>query len=280
VKAISAKNRIALTALAVVLVISTIVSAWQAVHANSRAAAEWQLRLAESLRRQSAEASLQQAQQAAAQTQSILEFLHHELLLCGELSGNVDLRPDITLKEAVDHAVAAIPSEFADQPLVAAALRHEFGEAYQRLGENELAAPQFEQALAIRSAQHGRNHRSTIASLNNLAIAHGHLDRIDLALPLLEEAYSSMTGIRGPDDPLALVIANNLAQAYSKAARPKDAFELLTKILPIQSAKFGENHPTTVVIRSNLNTARAEMAGSANGVPQPTNQPLPAVTAM
>ena len=243
---------------AAVLVATTILSAWQAVRANSRAAAEWQLRQAAEIELQRAQIAQQKAQHTADEAKSVLDFLHENLLAGGERNRDIRLQRGLNLKQAIDHAVAAIPGAFGEQPLLAASLRHMFGESYQRLGEANLAAHQFEQALVIRSADLGRHHTATISSINNLGIAYGYLGRIDLALPLLEEAYRSLKASGGMEKAGTLAIANNLAHAYSTAGRPQEALALLNEILSIQSARFGEQNAITIAIRKNLENIQTQ----------------------
>ena len=97
----------------------------------------------------------------------------------------------VTLREAIDAAEPGITAEFADQPMVEAAIRDTLGDTYQYLGEPALAIPQHERAMMVRTLEFGLDHPDTLDSMKNLANAYREVGRFDEAIRLLREVLGA-----------------------------------------------------------------------------------------
>ena len=87
------------------------------------------------------------SKKSEAETGAVLEFFRNKVLAAARPQGQEGgLGKDVTLRAAVDGALAGIGKDFADQPLVEAAIRDTLGESYHYLGEQALAIKEFERA--------------------------------------------------------------------------------------------------------------------------------------
>src|SRR5205085_4570285 len=85
-------------------------------------------------------------------------------------------------------AVAAIDAQFADQPAVAATLRHVLAERYHDLGLDEAALSLERRALADRRRVLGEDHPDTLLSIGNAGAYLNALGKSKEAEPYYREA--------------------------------------------------------------------------------------------
>jgi serine/threonine protein kinase/tetratricopeptide (TPR) repeat protein len=193
------------------------------------------------------------SQRAEAEAKAVLEFFQTKVLAAArpkDEEGGLGI--EATIRAAVDAAEPAIDKTFADQPTVAASIRHTLGTTYWYLGEPAPAIRQFEQALALRRRAQGPDHPETLDSMNSLANAYQDAGRIGAALTLYEETLKQARAKLGPDDPNTLSSMNNLAVAYNVTGRLDKALILYEETLKQTRAKLGPDHPDTLNSMSNL----------------------------
>lgn len=89
----------------------------------------------------------------------------------------------------------------------------------------------------------GRDHPDTLASRNNLAVAHREAGDLDRAIPLFEETLADREQILGPDDPDTLASQNNLAYAYQAVGNLDRAIPLFAATLDQCERLLGVDHP-------------------------------------
>jgi serine/threonine protein kinase len=221
---------------ALVLVVATAISTWQAVKARE---AQRKSEVAES-----------RATNGAAIAQAVNDFLLGDLLgqvdslpkFGNELSGF----PDLTVREAMDRAAAKIGERFQDQPLIEAAIRTVIGQGYQSLGKHQLAVGQLEQAIKLRQAHLGSEHPDTLASTSSLAGAYMWAGRHSDAIALRQQILEYRKARLGPDHPETLDCVCALAEAYHLASRCEMSIPLLEQTLEKQRTVYGPTHPATV----------------------------------
>ncbi|MEV0108495.1 tetratricopeptide repeat protein [Nocardia sp. NPDC050799] len=98
----------------------------------------------------------------------------------------------------------------------------------------------------------GDEHPDTLASRNNLALAHQSAGRVGEAIPLLERTLADRERILGEEHPNTLTSRNNLALAHRTANRVGEAIPLYERTLTDCERILGEEHPNTLTSRNNL----------------------------
>jgi tetratricopeptide (TPR) repeat protein len=74
----------------------------------------------------------------------------------------------------------------------------------------------------------GPDHRDTLTSRNNLALAYEDVGRTDEALTLYEQNLADIERVLGPGHPYTLISRSNLADAYQTAGRTDEAERIRT----------------------------------------------------
>ncbi|KRV50892.1 hypothetical protein AQ490_13140 [Wenjunlia vitaminophila] len=127
-----------------------------------------------------------------------------------------------------------------------------------RQGQTDLAVAYGERAVHTAARLHGTLHPDTLASRNNLAMAHQAAGDPNSAIPLHESVLADSVRTLGPDHPYTLNSRNNLARAYHAANDVDRAISLHESILADSARVLGPDHPLTLTTRNNL--ARAYQA--------------------
>jgi len=246
------RNRAALAAtglVAATLLAGTAVSIWQAVRATeSRLQAEAAERQA-TKDRVRAEAAEQRARSEAAVARAVNEFLQADLLgQAAATPGELDAtgEPYLTVKEALDRASTRIGDRFRTQPLVEAAIRTAIGEAYYKLHADDLAAPHFERAVALRREHLGPDHPDTLRSVFSLAGAWSWAGRHSDAIALFQEAFECRRQALGLDHPDTLTALGRLAGTYAICGQFEHAVRLWEQVAERQRILFGPRAPSTL----------------------------------
>jgi tetratricopeptide (TPR) repeat protein len=190
-----------------------------------------------------------EADQARAVAQAVNDFLQNDLLRQAnsyEQAGrNFTPDPDVKVGTLLDRAAAGIGERFRDQPLVAAAIHHAVGDAYQGVGKYELAIRHLSAAEELRTAHLGPDHPDTLTTLNNLATAYMRAGRKAEAVQLLEQVRDQTQ--KFGSDHHTLGTLNNLAWAYSDAGRTAEAIQLFEQVCGQQIQKLGPDHASTLM---------------------------------
>ena len=203
--------------------------------------------------RKRANAETRIAQQREAETNAVLEFVERKVFAAARPEGQAGgLGRKVTLRKALEAALPYVARNFADQPLIEARLRRTLGLSFRYLGDENIAAGQFEAARTLYAKHRGPDHPDTLASMNNLANSYHALGRLDDALRLREETLGLRKARLGPDHPDTLGSMNNLATSYDALGRHADALRLREKTLSLRKAKLGADHPETLASMNNL----------------------------
>jgi serine/threonine protein kinase len=200
--------------------------------------------------RAEAEAQRAEAQRQEAIAQAVNDFLTDDLLA----AANPEKEPDrnVTVREILDRAAAAIGDRFEQQPLVEAAVRATLGDAYHALGEDQLAEAHAARALALRKQALGDEDTLTLGSMYRLATIYSSLARYDEAEQLLVQALALGRGRLGDDNPATLATMNNLGLLYGRQGRDAEEEALLLETLGIARRSIGPNTSAAVVAMGNL----------------------------
>jgi tetratricopeptide (TPR) repeat protein/tRNA A-37 threonylcarbamoyl transferase component Bud32 len=273
-----------LAAVALLLLLGTAFSTWQAVRATNaeadarRAEADaWQAEklatqdrdkavkaeadaklqrdLAVTARNQ-AEAQKKRADDEAAFARDVSRFLRNDLLLQASplIHANVQRSPDkdIKLRTILDRASEQIAGRFPGRPLVEAAIRATIGTAYFDLGEYDLALPHLQAAHAIYLDKKGSDDVDTLTAQNNLAELHfkqgQYLKAEALHLQTLEVRRRKL----GDDHLDTLQSMHNLAALHKALGKYASAEPLYLKALEACRRKLGDDHLHTLQTQNNL----------------------------
>jgi len=98
----------------------------------------------------------------------------------------------------------------------------------------------------------GKEHPSTLISLNNLAGLYESQGRYGEAEPLYQKALQLREKVLGKEHPSTLISLNNLAALYSKQGRYGEAEPLYQKALQLSEKVLGKEHPDTLISLNNL----------------------------
>jgi non-specific serine/threonine protein kinase/serine/threonine-protein kinase len=216
----------ALTAL--IFVLATIVSSWQAVRAR-RAEALANSQRNEALREKA------RADEEAAIALAISHFYGWELL--GQASPERAARftlqhdPNLTVRAALDRAADRIDRVWGDRglpewkryPMAEAAVCARVSETYSELRDDGRAIEFGERALAIRRNARGLSDVVTLTCMMNLANAYNNADRYHKAESLYLEALPVAHRVLGDYHDTTLLLHQNLANLYCKMGRFDEA---------------------------------------------------------
>ncbi len=235
-----------------VAVITSALALWALKAENEanaqRALAEQQRGIAEEQR--------EQAERSAREAQAVLAFYNTNVIAAvkpkSELGG---LGIDVTITEAVDAAEPKISKTFAGQPLIEASVRTALGNAYNFSGDNAAEIVQCERAFELRKQELGPEHRDTLVSMMNLAIAYGGARRKAESLALSEEMVKLAKKTLGPEDHFTIMSQAQLAGAYLRVGRGEEGVDLNKKLLQFNQKTLGFEHRETLESMVNLAVA-------------------------
>jgi serine/threonine protein kinase/tetratricopeptide (TPR) repeat protein len=210
----------------------------------------------------------QKAKQSASESKAVLRFFRAKVMSAARPQGQEGgLGQDVTLRAALDAAEPTIAADFADQPVVEAAIRDTLGASYWYLGDPAPAIRQHERALALRERTLGPDHPDTLESMDNLASAYRGAGQVADAIPLFERALKLQRSTLGPDHLHTLITLDCLAAAYREVGRVDDALPLIEEALRRGQAALGTDHPHTLTIRNNLALAYLRAGRVAETIP-------------
>jgi eukaryotic-like serine/threonine-protein kinase len=197
--------------------------------------------------------ALTQAQAREAETAAVLEFVEKNVFSAARPKGlEGGLGREVPLRQALAAALPFVGKRFSDQPLIEARLRRTMGLSFRYLGDEDVAAEQFEAARTLYTKHRGAEHPDTLASMNNLGNSYAALGRHADALKLRQETLALREASLGPDHPDTLASMSNLANSYAALGRHADGLTLREDTLRIRKEKLGPDHPDTLASMNNL----------------------------
>jgi len=217
------RNKALLAAAAIVVVgllLSTIVSIWQATLA----------RRAEAL----AEARLKNETEARQQASAISETLQQMLQSADPSAAK---GADYTVRQMLDDFSAGLDDKLKDQPATKAAIHAIIGETYRQLGLTDKAEPHLKAALELRRKVFGRDHELVANSLIDYAWfyrARGDAVRME---KVAREALAIQRKLSARDPNLLLANLHLLQVSLSAQRRYDEAEEIAEQALAIAHAQ-------------------------------------------
>lgn len=217
------RHSVAVAAVMGVLVIGGIVATtWQAIRATrAEHLATERLKEADSQR--------QKAESAAEDLRAVNQFLTEDLLQSA--APEVSRGREMTVREAVDRAAETVGQRFAGRPLTEAAIRSVVADTYEALGVRDRSLEQARQAMDLLVAQHGPDHRQSLAAREQYARALCYENRPAEAEPILRDVAGKLEQLLGPDDPAVLASLASLALSIRLQDRLAEAEPLYRRAL-------------------------------------------------
>ncbi|MFG0257730.1 MAG: tetratricopeptide repeat protein [Phycisphaerales bacterium JB043] len=218
----------------VALVLGLAVAATQAVRATR----------AESL----ATAQATEARNQADIARAVNEFLNEDILASAqpEAAGR-----DVTVREAIEHALDSLDERFGDQPIIRAAILSTIGQTLWRLGDLDASESVLRDALAIQREHLGDDHGETLTTMNRLASDLRTQGELDEALELFVRVFEQRTETLGPLDTLTLTSQQNLAGIYREVGRTEEAHDLIRDAYE-KRLELNPEEPTVFIARNTL----------------------------
>jgi tetratricopeptide (TPR) repeat protein/tRNA A-37 threonylcarbamoyl transferase component Bud32 len=152
------------------------------------------------------------------------------------------------LKPAVD----AIDKQFADQPLVDAALRQALADRYRDLGLYDAALPLQEKALATRRRVLGEEHPQTLSSINQMGVLLDSQGKLEEAGRYYREALEKFRRVLGEEHSETLTSINNMGFLMWAEGKPSEAEPYFREALEKRRRLLGEAHPDLLTSISNM----------------------------
>ncbi|MBO0697650.1 MAG: tetratricopeptide repeat protein [Zavarzinella sp.] len=197
-----------------------------------------------------------EAKEQLALSSSVIDFLLNDLLAQAASRAQADRgfepKPNLTVREALDRAAAAIGDRFKDRPRLEAMVRQTLGNSYRQLGEYDKAIAQIRQAADIRERALGADHVDTLSARHSLAVAYRAKRQLDDAIRLFDQVYRARTASLGPEHPDTLKTLNGLASAHLDAGNLDQAEALFRQVYDARLKTLGPENPYTITALHNL----------------------------
>jgi serine/threonine protein kinase len=189
--------------------------------------------LRERAARQVSMAEKRRADEQAAITEEVSDFLTRNLL--GTSSDMAfGFQPRIRALDELKKAAASIGDKFKDKPVLEAKLRQAIGDAYCASSVNQpaLAVPQYERALELRKNAQGPEHEDTLHSMKCLASVLRELGRVKDAFVLDRVVLNLLEAKFGLESKETQISMFTIADAYKdKAGYESEAIALFEKMI-------------------------------------------------
>lgn len=218
---------------AVALIVSFGLTAWQAVRATQ---------------------ANRQAQTMTSIATAVNEFLIDDLL--GQADPRNEPDRNVPLRTVLDRTAAKIDNRFADQPLVAAAVRMTLGKTYGSLGEYDKAELHFQEAVELYRATYGAGHSKTLNSMSELGKVYLWQGRAEQAERLQRDVLRQRIALAGFTAPETLRSMQDLAEVCEVCGRLRAAERVYVEALEAVEELFGPEHSKTLAFEQALARVR------------------------
>jgi non-specific serine/threonine protein kinase/serine/threonine-protein kinase len=203
--------------------------------------------------KQLAQANEKEAKERAEELRTVLDFVDNRVFAAARpLGQDGGLGRDVTLRQAMESALASIEESFRDQPLIEARLRTTIGATFLYLGDGKSAEAQYVRARDIRFAHLGPEHPDTLAVMNKIGAAYYAQGRYRDALELQTKTLELQKATLGSEHRDTLLSMSNVAVALSALAHPDEAAKILEEVIRLQKDTLGPDHVDTLRTMTNL----------------------------
>lgn len=177
---------------------------------------------------------------------------------------------NVTITEFLAVAADQIDRDFANEPEIIADLRTTIGLTYLNQGKYDLAKPQLDSALKIRSELLGPGHADTARSLHNVGLLLKATGNMEGAEAAFRNSIETLRGIYGTDSVEITDGLHELAYINALKGNYSDAIALLRQALENCKQKLGPDSPQT--IKSMMELGAALTASGDNASAEPMNR--------
>ena len=157
-----------------------------------------------------------------------------------------DLALEVVDEHVLSRAVETIEQEFADQPLISAALRQTVANAYHEIGLYEPAMPLQEAVLQTRREQLGNDHPDTLTSINRMGVLLRSMGNYAEAEQHYREALEGRRRVLGDNHSETLQSMSNVASILIDQGKYEDAEKVAISARDRSREHLGEEHNRTV----------------------------------
>ena len=164
-------------------------------------------------------------------------------------------------------AAKTIEKDFADQPLVRAALQQTLGDTYREIGLHEPAMTLQQAALQTRREELGDDHPETLSSIHDLGALLQAMGRTDEAQPLVRAALDRGRRVLGDDHPLTMTLIADLAFLLTESAHYEDTLPYARESLEGRRRVLGDEDPQTLLSINNMGYLLALMGQPTEAEP-------------
>jgi eukaryotic-like serine/threonine-protein kinase len=209
--------------------------------------------------RQQAEENALKAKEAEDKARAVANFLQNDILAQADSGHQAnrrqEVKPDLTVREALDRAAANLGRFGPGQELTEANLRLAIGEAYIGIGDARRAVPHLERSRDIHVAKLGPHHKSTLNALLGLGKGYYSAGRLPEARQVLQELHAVAETRLGKEHSLTIAGMTHLALTLLDTDRRAEAVPLLEEALRRARKALGPDHGDTLHIMNNLGAA-------------------------
>jgi eukaryotic-like serine/threonine-protein kinase len=170
------------------------------------------------------------------------------------------------LGDKLDQAAANLDADTVGDPLVVAKLQDRLGRTYRALGHATKAQAMFAKALATRRAQLGPDHKDTLATMTQQAMAQKDAGALPESIALFEQVRDAQARCAQTDRRDFLTNLHNLAMAYWKVARWTEACNVLEQVRDDLLKTEGPDDAQTIAVLDDLSAVYAKVGKSAQAV--------------
>jgi serine/threonine protein kinase/tetratricopeptide (TPR) repeat protein len=203
-----------------------------------------QARRDEITQRQLAEQNAVKAEQAAEVAEAARQFFVNDIF--GSLEPARSAGRAVTVAEVLALAERNIDTAFKDQPHLEAAVRHDMGATYTRLGQYGPAQRHLTRARELWTRVLSAEHRATLKATQSLAAVLYHRGKRDEAQRLTEQTLASQRRLLGAEHKDTLTSMTNLAVMLHERGKHAEARALLEESLTLQKRVLGAGHRKTL----------------------------------
>jgi tetratricopeptide (TPR) repeat protein len=139
--------------------------------------------------------------------------------------------------EAIDRSAGRIEKDFANQPVVEAAVRETVGATYLNLGQHDKAEAFLDRAVRLRVEHLGPHHADTATAWGQLSRLYLNAGRFDRAIEAALTGIEAQRIALGPTHIRLGERLNDLAYAYFFAGKTDDAEKRAREAIEIGRAQ-------------------------------------------
>jgi non-specific serine/threonine protein kinase/serine/threonine-protein kinase len=170
-------------------------------------------------------------------------------------------------EQVLSRAVEATEKEFAEQPVVQAALQHSLADTYVKIGLFPQALSMAEPALETRRRVLGDDHPQTLATMVNMGRLLYEMGRYDDASAYLTEALEGLRRVQGNDHPHTLNAINNMGVLLFDTGRLDEARPYLEEALEVRRETLGDDHLETQKAINNMGALLVGLGKNEEALP-------------